>query len=51
VLRERQNLLCFTSVSRVRKSKLSIQTVEHDLHIEIFSEIEFYIFLKFFAIF
>jgi hypothetical protein len=48
VVHELQNLTCFAFVSRILKLKWSIQTIEHDLHIEISFEIKFYIFLNFF---
>jgi hypothetical protein len=51
VLREVQNLPYFASVSRIWKFKRSIQTIEHDLHIELSLEIKFYFFLNFFTIF
>ena len=38
-------------VSPIRMFKLPIWTVEVDLHIEIYFETKFYIFLKFFTIF
>jgi hypothetical protein len=46
MLREAQNIPCFASLSRIWKSKRPIQTIEHDLHIEISLEIKLYIFLK-----
>jgi hypothetical protein len=46
VLCEVQDLLYFAFVSRFYKFKWPIQTVEHDLLIEISLEIKFYIFLN-----
>ena len=42
---------CQATKFYIQKFKRPIRTVEHDVHIEIFLETKFYIFLKFFTIF